>query len=195
MFWNQSFERQRKTFVAQFAPEGAGFVYRRFQVGAAYRATAAERDAFVADFDRRQRRRKWVFIALLIAMMVGFVALVLLFARNATSDALTVGFIAAVIAAGAVFAVSSMRDYTAPARALAERTPISDALSTEERRTVALSNLTWGKLATAAALMGMLILRGYPFGGWNKLWFVLAGAGFLMVAVQAFRKWQFDSES
>lgn len=56
-----------EAFASQFAPDGAGFVYRRNGKGAGWRISAAERDAFVARFRTQYRT---VFATMLLAALV-----------------------------------------------------------------------------------------------------------------------------
>jgi len=197
MFENQSLARQRETFAKQFAPDGDTFVYRRSQRGAGYRVTAAERDAFVAAYRRRQKSRYGWFIGLLIVGICASVAVAVMLNIDPEGGPYTLGFIGALIVFVAVFLFAMMRDFTAPARELARRTPTAAALTTDERRHQTLSQLTWQRLGIAALTMlavPWMGSRGHPFEGWNKVWVALAGAGLVFVAAQSFRKWRFDQE-
>lgn len=60
-----------------------------------------------------------------------------------------------------------------------------------------LSRMTYGQLGVGAlAVTAMLLKVGQKqdlLTGWNRLWLVGAALGFGAIALQAFRKWRFDS--
>jgi hypothetical protein len=84
----------------------------------------------------------------------------------------------------------------APARDLRGRAPVAAERSSEEMRQVRLARLTWGQLGLAA--LGALVLaiptvrREELYPGWNHFAFRAAAVLFLLIAVQALRKWRFD---
>jgi len=57
------FERQRKMFAAQFEPDGVGFLYRNHTIGEPISVSAAERERYVAAFDKFTRHGFWAMIA------------------------------------------------------------------------------------------------------------------------------------
>ncbi|WP_172840836.1 hypothetical protein [Allosphingosinicella indica] len=76
MFRNPHRDRLRKMFADQFEQDGESFLYRRDLKGAAIRVTQAERDEFVASFNRTARYIFWslvpgsVFVIFLLAWLV-----------------------------------------------------------------------------------------------------------------------------
>jgi hypothetical protein len=67
------FQRQRQMFAAQFQPEGEGFVYRKHSIGQPVQISAAERDRFIADFEKFIRRGFWAMVAGLVGLVAIFV--------------------------------------------------------------------------------------------------------------------------
>ena len=88
--------------------------------------------------------------------------------------------------------------WASPARELAGRMPVAGARSPDEVRRLRFQRLKYGQLA-AAAFGGLVIpfvgsSHGDVFSGWNCLWLAFGAALILIAAVQAFRKWRFESD-
>jgi len=60
-----------------------------------------------------------------------------------------------------------------------------------------LAKLTYGQIAAGAGMTVLLIfwvaLKGGLLSGWNLAWIIMALVIPILAAVQAFRKWRFDS--
>lgn len=113
----------QKMFADQFEADSTGYIYRKSQRGAGIHVSLAERDTFVADFVRDQRRRN-----LLVA--VGTVVLILAILVITTTiysgpiEPLIFGGITAIL----VFAVLAWkRSWDAPAQTLAGRPTVAGA--------------------------------------------------------------------
>jgi hypothetical protein len=176
-------------FSDQFTPDGAGYVYRRSQKGAAYRVTAAERDAFVATFRRRIAFAMWLLVPLTVAVIIGL-ALLLPDAANTAVSWAAVAVIVAPLMAVVLFA------WNAPARKLERRTPLGEPLSRSEARRVAFSHIGYGRLATVVPVTALLLWRVSEdhdvVHGWGRLWLVAAAGMIGLAAVQALRKWRLE---
>jgi hypothetical protein len=85
-----------------------------------------------------------------------------------------------------------------PARELHGRATMGEARSRAEIRQLFFEKLTYGQIAVAAGAGVILILKanagGKMFSGWNLLWTSFAAALFVLCAIQAFRKWRFESQ-
>lgn len=189
-----SWATTRKSFADQFEQDGAGFVYRRFQKGAAIRVTAEERSRFIDEFNRNLRRGMWIMYIGIAVALGGAVLFSALRGSDLSQAALFVGV-------GVVLIPYLFYNYWvwgAPARELAGRTPVAGERSPDEVRRLRFQRMTYGQLGIAA-LAGLAFpffgsARQDVFSGWNRLWLVFGGALVLFVAVQAFRKWRFDQE-
>ncbi len=106
------FERQRQMFAAQFEPNGAGYIYRNHTVGEPNPVSAADRDRYVANFDRVTRQG---FRAALIAAVILLAGLVSYSFATRTQVPDLVFY----VAFGAMFALYMMgyfRAWTLPSR-------------------------------------------------------------------------------
>ncbi len=60
-----------RAFARQFEPEGDGYLYHRRSGGPAVHVTAAERDRFLTEFERRWKTAFWAFVTATVLAMVG----------------------------------------------------------------------------------------------------------------------------
>lgn len=99
----------------------------------------------------------------------------------------------------AIFLIAYYWAWNEPARELERRTPVKEALSRDEARRVGLSQISYGQLGFA-----VLVAFWLPFTqsekrdilhGWGRLWLVFASLIIVLVAVQAYRKWQSERSS
>ena len=183
-------------FLHQFAMDGSDWLYRYRQTGAAYRVTDAERDRFVAKFDRQQRWLWWVGLAIFLP-----VTLWLIWAAYfaAPGDSLK-GFHAIATASvwPLVFAYRFAIDrftFRAPLRSLAQRKPVAPAWPKEARRRRALARipaeLLLGVSVVCPILLAVLLVEGGPTSVIGRFLIV----GFIVIlswaAITGYRKWQF----
>ena len=194
MFGNSKFDRVRQIFADQFTSDAHGYIYRKSQKGAQFRVSEAERDDFIAAFNRRIRYSTWsIFPATIILILL----LAWLTPESDSSEA----NVAIWIGVGAIllpFLVFYYWSWNAPARELQGRTPESAALTKSEARALTFSKITHGQLGLAAAmgigLVWMQSLETDVLHGWGMIWLLMGGGLVLLSAVQVFRKWRFSQQ-
>jgi len=181
----------RKIFADQFEPDGDGFLYRKSGRGAPIRVTAAERDQFIDDFNRRFRYMVWGSAGATMA------AIVLLLAFEAELTPIFNGYeiVIAPVLGVLVILIANQKVYGAPARELEHRHPVGFERSRDEVRRRALAKVNWAFLAVTA--MGGVVYfashvpkSGFD-SGWGAMW--IAGAVFYFVAMigAAYWKWRY----
>lgn len=177
----------RDNFARQFTPDGDGYVYRRRQRGEAFRVTAAERDAFVAAFDRGIGRLFWGGLAVVIALIVVFEVWPTILPVRLHPWHETIVAIAAVI----LFLTIWRRLSGAPDHALDRRVAIAGALDAAARRRVNFAELPWTVLITGAVLMMGLIARALdPPGAIDRAYIVGGAIGFVFFVLLGVAKWR-----
>ena len=62
MFGSSNFDRVEQLFADQFTSDAHGYVYRKSQKGAQFWVSEAERDDFIATFNRRLRYSTWSIV-------------------------------------------------------------------------------------------------------------------------------------
>lgn len=186
---NDSFQQSRQLFEDQFEADGDGFLYRRSQKGAPVRVTADERSRFVSEYMTRTKRGVWIGVTLTMLTIGGFVWWTL--GTDVEFEGGPIWALTAVL----ILAIGSysLWNWGAPARELANRTPVGRERSSAEVSQRFLQNMTYGQLA-ATAFAGIMLpfaLRGKHdfFQGWDRLWLVMSGGIVLVAVIQAFRKW------
>lgn len=190
MFGNQHFDRVREIFADQFQPEGTVFLYRKSSKGAAIMVSAAERDAFVAAFNRKLRYSTWGILAATL-LLIGILVVVI---PDVRSTAGQVSIYAGVFAIMGIFMLAYYSAWNEPLRQLDRRPITQAALSREEARRVGLAKITYGQLCFAVVAALALVFRQSGehdvTHGWGLLWSIFAGLLILGAAYQAFRKWR-----
>lgn len=194
MFGDRGFQRSREGFAAQFEPcDGGRFLYRRNQKGPPIPVSAEERQRFTDAFGRSMGYA----LAGLAAAMTAMIGLIVWWSAKTRSDP-GIMLYAGMIALIAVFVAGTMRIYTAPARELEGRSPVGAERSREEMRARLLARLSYGQLALVAVAGVLAVVRAAAredvLSGWHRLWLLFGAAMVLLAAVQAFRKWRFESE-
>ncbi len=190
MFGNSHFDRVREIFADQFEQDANGFRYRRGMKGAAYRVSEAERDQFVATFNKRLRYASWAIAPATIILILLLAWLIPDSDGELAKGAIWGGVAAILIPFLAIYYWA----WNAPARELQRRTPESAALTREEARSLAFSKITYGQLGLAAAFgVGLVWMKSVDedvFHGWGMIWLV-SGVGLVALSVvQAIRKWR-----
>ena len=189
-----NFDQVRQSFADQFEPDAQGFLYRKYMKGAPIRVSAAERDRYVATFNRYTRYASWGVIGgiMLLALFLAFYFAVA--GGNVPDMAFYLGLGAIVVA----FMVGHFWVWNLPARELRGRGTAGEARSSAEVRRLFLEKTTYGQIATGAGVGVALFFRiqssGNMLSGWNLFW---AGAGVVLLilsAIQAFRKWRSESQ-
>jgi hypothetical protein len=195
MFRNQGLDHIQQMFADQFEPDGNNFVYRKFQKGAPVQVSAVEHDRYIETFNKHLKYGYWGGVG-------GMVVLIIVIAAYAFEVAVDVPELALYIGLGAIFTAFMGAYYwawSAPARELRGRGTVGEARSRAEIRRLFLAKMTYGQIAAAVGAAAVLLLRiGSKkdlFSGWNRLWLVVAAIIVVCAAVQAFRKWRFESEN
>lgn len=175
-------------FLDQFEMDGGNWLYRYKEIGAAYRVTDAEKDTFVAGFDRRQKRFMWAALAIYGGLFLG---LLLLYLPSTAPPFL--GFWLYLLAATSRF-IADQFAFRVPMRALEHRAPVAPGLSKAERRRRALDGVPaaglFGAAAMSAIILLLLALSGMLTSRFG-LWMTAGCAGVLLwTGVQSYRKWQ-----
>lgn len=195
MFRNQHFDRVREKFADQFEADGLDYIYRKGMKAAPIKVSAAERSAFIEDFNRRLNLMIWGLMAASLVLVVGFTVYTIKFDQEFSEAAIYVGI--AIIMS--VYMASYFRAWNAPQRELARRPFIGNPRTRDEIRKRTLQKMTYRQLAVApvaaVALLFKISVDHDINSGWNRLWLVFAGLVAAAAAVQAFRKWRFDSSS
>lgn len=174
-------------FAAQFDRDGEDYIYRRACRGRAIRVSAAERDAFVAAFNRALALQILALLAGLVAVI--FLTIQFAFARGALT---VVWVVAGTTAVTAIVILAFLAAWTAPARALADRTSVAPALTGAAARRAGWARTTWAQIAFAGFWGLFLASRGLApsptFPRWT--WFSAAALMFFASATLAYLKWR-----
>jgi hypothetical protein len=187
MFGN---DRLLQLFADQFTADGADFLYRRNRRQSPIRVTAAERQAFIADFVRGFPRLFWALILTIVAGIIGLVVYETVF-DGADQQCFTYGVMAV---AFAVYMLAYQHYWNAPWRALRTRAVVGEGLSQSQVRAIALSKISWRSLG--ASVLGVtFLLITFEAGndltvGWNRLWLVAAAVMYALLTFQAYQKWR-----
>ncbi|WP_028969392.1 hypothetical protein [Sphingomonas sp. URHD0057] len=181
----------RQRFEWQFEATGeGGYLYRRNWKAAAIPVTAEERDRFI----RQYVVRIYIILSVMVvAVTVLLGVLILGTGTGAVAKVPRVQFLAGMVAISLVGTALMLWIYGSPARALQDRAAVADARSAEEVRAVILGKMSYGRLAFVA-LVGAASVIHTINGHWDRRWIVLPPLIVLFAAVQAFRKWRFESE-
>jgi hypothetical protein len=185
----------RESFEAQFEANGdSGYLYRQNQKGEPIPVTAEERGQFIRQFSRRIGM---IMAGLVLGLLVFWGLLIWRTIANGQDlPRMVMNAGTVVIAAVAVALMYWVR--SAPARALEGRASIGRERSREEMRAIFFRRVSYGQLAGAGGA-GIIIVATRAanenlFVGWHRAWLLLGAGLVLLSAVQAFRKWRFESE-
>lgn len=178
-------------FEGRFEPEGDGYLFRHALTSPGYRVSAEERDRFVADFARTQKRAlRTAFILMLVLGLAG-VAWIMAFGGK-----MDVPIAMTVFGLTLVNVVVVQRAWDAPRRALSDRAPVSEGLSKDQGKREGLRRLRWTNLAAVCGVAALVAWNGYAgdpqLSGHGRAWLGMAGFLVVLVAVQAFRKWRVE---
>jgi hypothetical protein len=193
-------QRPARLFAEQFEPDGSGYLYRRSRKGAAIRVTADERDRFVSAFNDSLLIGVWILCGGVGLLMVGLVSAAKAGpAGSFNSISSIIGIFGATLIVSIPYFLHYWWIWRAPARELRGRAPVAPERSSKEMRQLRLARLTWRQLGLAT--LGALLLatptvrREQLYPGWNHFAFRAAALLFLLIAVQALRKWRFDRKN
>lgn len=191
MFGNSHFDSVRQIFADQFTGDAEGYVYRKGQKGEPFRVSEAERDAFIASFNRRIRYSSWSILPATIILILALAWLIPDSDSVEANVAIWIGLGAILLPFLAVYQWS----WNAPVRELQGRTPEGVPLTKYEARALVFSEITYGQLALGAAMGVGLVWKQSSetdvLHGWGVIWLLIGGGLILLSAVQIFRKWRF----
>jgi hypothetical protein len=189
----QRFPRSLRSFANRFEPDGADYLYRKNIREAPIRVTAAEREAFIADFRRTVSWAHWIVVGGTVVSIFAPVLLALAVPEVNTHYLLFLFL--------ALFFVVYMMIYqqasAAPSVALRSRSAAGPARTREEARAITLSKVSWRSLGIAALgfafALFRLSLRFDLTTGWSRLWLVGAAALYVFVGYRAYQKLRYGS--
>lgn len=192
MLGNPYLDRVRESFAEQFEPDGSGFLYRESMRGAAIPVTRAERDGFVAAFNRRLRYAAWAMVP------TTFVPLILMIVLLPGPD----DDIVSVVIGGSLgvgillFLVVHRWAYKAPIRELGARPTATAPRSREDMRRRMFAKMSYGQLSFAAVggplLVWKVSLQYDVWRGWGLLWPAFAAMIVVTAIIMALCKWRFE---
>ncbi|RYF18690.1 MAG: hypothetical protein EOO77_10890 [Oxalobacteraceae bacterium] len=194
MFNNAHLDRLRQSFADQFSDGEHGVIYRKYQKGVPFRVSKAERDGFVAVFNKRIRYATWS----IFPVTVGLILLLVWLTPGSDSPVAQIAMWGGIAAILLPFMVIFYWAWGAPSRELECQTPEGPALTKEEARALAFSKITYGQLALAA-LMGVgliwkMSIKIDVFHGWGVIWLAFGAAVVVLAGVQAIRKWRSNQQ-
>ena len=180
-------------FADQFEPDGNNFIYRKHMKGAPIQVSASERAKYIRAFNIYLKYASW-------GIAIGIITLILFFATYSVMTATDLPDMDLTVGLGLIVVLFIGGHYWAwnlPVRELRGRGTIGEPRSRAEIRRLFLTKLTYGQIAAGAGF-GVLMLfhigsKEGLLSGWNIVWLVLGTTLLIMSAVQAFRKWRFDS--
>jgi hypothetical protein len=181
-----------QVFADQFSRDAHGLIYRKSQKGAPIRVSEAERDGFVATFNKQKRYAMWATVSAILALLVPFAWMSL----NTNSATIKLAKWAGIVAIFAIYMTIHFWIWNAPSRALRNRPPEGAALTKAEARELAFSKITFGQLGfcalMGAGLVWKMSIRTDVFHGWGRIWLVAGGMLIALAGIQAIRKWYFS---
>lgn len=194
MFGNARSDHLRQIFADQFSVGEHGLINRKHQKGAPIRVSKAERDGFVAAFNKRIRYATWFIFPATVALILLLVWLT----PGADSPVSLIAMWGGIVAILLPFMMIYYWAWNAPSRELERRTPEGPALTEEEARALAFSKITYAQLALAALIGVWLIWKMSTkvdvFHGWGVVWLAFGAAVVVIAGVQAVRKWYFNQQ-
>jgi hypothetical protein len=157
-------------FLDQFEPDGAGFLYRTEAGVEPVHVTAAERQAFLAEFECHAGSLKWILIGGVVASTVFMLAdMSILHVPQGFSFVL-----GAYAASFVAYFLVSQRLKRAPERALRDRIPAGMRLSWFQRYQRSIAARSWRDLLSSGLFLTVMFgfnMRGHDLNdGWNRLW-------------------------
>ncbi|CAN5452713.1 hypothetical protein BH10PSE1_BH10PSE1_07040 [soil metagenome] len=193
MIHTGSSERLKASFARQFEQDGQGFLYRKDETGPAIRINAEEQADFISGYSRALKLAGWAMLATIV--LGGFATGFYEGAFGADRKIWGVTGMAVLLLAFVLFTLWARR---APDRALRYRVPVAPGLSKDERKRLAFAKISYGALAIGLLAVPFMLwnaARAWDIlHGWGRLWIAGGAALFALIAVQAFRKWRFESK-
>ncbi len=182
MIFKSRIKQLEEIFLRQFEPIGEQLVYRKQGRGAPIPVSLEEQEEFRVEYRKSTWRMLWAVIAFLIVTSV----LGLLMAPEFINEGL--GKIAIGFGGAALLMVLSVRNTTAPARALERRSPIGEKLSKKEWRSRHFAAISWLPLTWVfliSAYLFVSVLVGLDFRDWQDYLFAAFVAVFPIQSARA----------
>jgi hypothetical protein len=180
-------------FERRFEPNGEEYLFRARATTAPVRLSQPEMRDCVSSF-RRGMKRIMIGIFLSIASLI--VIPVLAFPARSTTNVELYGGTSAIVA---VFLFALWRLWNSPARKFAHRAPAGLPLTKHEARARNLASIKWSNLVLVSIgvtiWLSLQIFDVDATSNQKLLWSLLAFVFFVLIAVQSFRKWRYQSKA
>lgn len=182
-----------EVFLRQFEQEGDCFHYRKHGRGAPIPVSANEIEEFRLQYRKASSRMIWASVAcLMLAIILGG----LVAPEFMDEGPGTIVFSAVMIG---VIGVLSLRNSTAPARALERRTPVGNELSKEEWKSKHFATTSWsmlGAIFLISTVVCIVLWTCSEFREWSDyLWAFGSGMFSILGARALWLKYQFAKDS
>lgn len=176
MFGNNSSTLQpmRDAFLAQFAPDGDGYIYREDGKGRAVRITATEYARFVADYEATLSGYRWKLWGIIGGTILLWSLWIFLQDKVMGSDGASLVLVIAFIPPIIWLTISGKAARTAPSKRLDGRPSIARPLSSDEARLDRMQRITWLQLSGGPLAVAYFYFKYGPksdfLSGFNSLW-------------------------
>ena len=192
MFVKRNIDRMEAHFLCQFEQLGNEVVYRKHGRGVAVPVSEAEKDGFKKEYRRASIRLVWGGVAFVfLAVVIGDLSV-----PGLMDDGLGPMIIAAVAGAGIAFL--GLRNYSAPARALAGRSPVGKALGKDAYQARHFSAIGWpvlGAIFVASTAVCLHAVTAWEFREIpDYLWTIGSGAMAILGARALWLKYRYASQ-
>lgn len=182
MVFGKNIDHLEDVFLSQFEQEDNQFLYRKHGRGAPIPVSIQEMEDFRLQYRKASRRLIWglvvgVFLAIALAVFV---------APTFIDEGLGIMVIVSIMIAG--MAVLSVRNSTAPARALERRTPVGHELSKNEWQSKHFSTTSWallGSIFLIATLIFISLMAGSDFQEWSDYLWAFGSGVFSILGARA----------
>lgn len=168
MFFNSRLEHLEEIFLRQFEEEGDRLVYRKHGRGAPIPVSVEEREAFRVQYRKASRRMIWGAVILTVVGITVGVTVAPQFIDEGPGIV-----IISLVTIGSI-ALLSVRNSTAPARALERRSPVGSELSKDEWRSRHFATTSWPLLVSIFLISSVIcvsLLVRAEFEEWSDyLW-------------------------
>ena len=177
MIFKSNLEYQEQLFLNQFEQDGDRFLYRKYGRGAPIPVSIEEREGFRLQYRKASRRMIWGAV-LIVCAAIAFGSWI---APEFIDDG--PGIMVICLSVIGVIAILSVRNTTAPARALERRSPVGIEISKDEWRARHFAATSWkllGALFLASTIVCVTLLSRSEFEEWSDyLWTI--GSGVLSI--------------
>ena len=182
MIFKNNIDYLEQLFLDQFEQDGDRFLYRRYGRGAPIPVTIEEREEFRLQYRMASRRMIWGAV-LIICAAIAFGSWI---APEFIDDG--PGIMVICLGAMGVIAVLSVRNSTAPARALERRSPVGIEISKEEWRSRHFAATSWkllGALFLFSTIVCVSLLWRSEFEEWSDYLWTIGSGGLSILGARA----------